>query len=103
MESDVITLQDLFEFKVDDVSADRRVDRRPAPDRPAARRSCTSSRSAAIALPHELFQLPGEARAAAPTRLQAAPMSAARSRRRCAFVPGALLGAAGAARRAASR
>ena len=40
MESDVITLQDLFEFKIDEVTSERTVDRQPAVDRAPAERSC---------------------------------------------------------------
>ena len=51
MESEVITLQDIFEFKVDEVTTDRVVVGSLPLHRPPADRSCTSSRSAASRCP----------------------------------------------------
>ena len=46
MESDVITLQDIFEFKVDSFAPDGTINGQPEGDRPPARLPATSSRSA---------------------------------------------------------
>ena len=59
MESDVITLQEIFAFKIGGHSGDRTVVG-PTRSRPACGRpSSTSSRSAASALPNDLFVIPG--------------------------------------------
>jgi pilus assembly protein CpaF len=65
MESDVITLQDVFRFEIDKVSVDHRVDGglRPTGLRPSF---VTKFQKHGIDLPNEMFRLAGEGHMAAP-------------------------------------
>jgi pilus assembly protein CpaF len=65
MESDVITLQDVFRFEIDRVSADHRVEGglRPTGLRPSF---VTKFQKHGIDLPNEMFRLAGEGHMAAP-------------------------------------